>query len=101
MHLVELFLPLSDDDGERFDAALYGQVRKELTEQFGGMTSFGRAPAHGTFRDQDSVVHDDIVVYEVMVEQLDRKWWCDYRTTLEAHFAQNEIVIRATLIERL
>ena len=101
MHLVELFLPLKDNNGQRFDTALYEEVRRALTDRFGGMTSFGRTPAHGTFRDGGSVVHDDIVVYEVMVEQLDRAWWSEYRAKLEKLFAQDEIVVRATPTERL
>jgi len=94
MHLVEMLLPLSVD-GQRFDSALYEQVRHQLTDRFGGMTGFGRSPAQGTFREHGSVVHDNIVVYEVMVEHLDREWWSNYRATLEKLFAQDEIVIRA------
>lgn len=101
MHLVELFLPLSGNDGKRLEPALYERVRHQLTERFGGMTSFGRSPAKGTFKDQGSVVRDDIVVYEVMVEDMDREWWGDYRKRLERLFGQDEIVIRAAPIERL
>lgn len=100
MHLVELFLPLTNAD-EPFSPDLYDQVRKTLTQRFGGMTSFGRSPAEGTFRDEGRVVQDDIVVYEVMVEELDRNWWNKYRAQLEKVFVQDEILVRATMIERL
>ena len=44
---------------------------------------------------------DDVVVFEVMVEALDRQWWAQYRRELESRFAQNELVIRAHEIARL
>jgi hypothetical protein len=36
-----------------------------------------------------------------MVEDLDRGWWSAYRTTLEQRFGQQEMVVRATQLERL
>ncbi len=78
-----------------------GAVRKTLTEKFGGVTAFTRAPAEGLNKDQGRIVHDDIVVIEAMTEELDRNWWSAYRKTLEKEFAQDEIVIRASTIERL
>lgn len=40
-------------------------------------------------------MHDDIIIYEVMAEKLDVKWWGGYRTELEKRFRQNELVVRA------
>jgi hypothetical protein len=47
------------------------------------------------------IVHDDIVVFELMTDPLDRPWWEAYRHGLEQSFAQDEIVIRAVAITRL
>ena len=44
---------------------------------------------------------DEIVVLEVMAETLDREWWRDYRGELERRFRQDEVVIRASEVERL
>ena len=44
---------------------------------------------------------DEIVVFEVMVEELDRDWWRAYRRDLEARFRQDAIVVRAQGIEPL
>ena len=44
---------------------------------------------------------DEIVIFEVMADQLDRQWWRQYRTELEQRFSQAELVIRASLSERL
>jgi hypothetical protein len=101
MYLIEILLPLSDNKGIAIASNLYDAVHTELTDRFGGVTSFGRSPARGAFREGDTVVHDDIVVYEVMAESLDRPWWQDYRRKLEHRFKQNEIVIRASSIERI
>ena len=102
MHIVELLLPLRDNEGNEFPRATLDAVRHELTERFGGVTAHLRAPAAGAWKDDDGDVdHDDVVIVEVMAEELDRAWWADYRRALEERFRQDEIVIRATEIERL
>ena len=68
MHLVEILLPVSDNDGHPFPGKLYADLREELTQRFGGVTVFSRSPAKGMFRDEGKVVHDDVVIYEVMAE---------------------------------
>ena len=40
MHLIQLFLPLYDNDGQAFAKPLFDTVRGELTERFGGVTAF-------------------------------------------------------------
>jgi hypothetical protein len=101
MHLVQILLPLCDNQGNRFGADQFGRRREELTKAFGGVTTFTRAPAQGTTDARGAVVHDDIVVFEVMVERLDRDWWARYRQSLEQEFAQDEILIRASETQRL
>jgi hypothetical protein len=101
-HLVQLLLPLADDEGKAFPASLYRQVMQELTERFGGLTAYARAPAAGLWEERPGkTTRDDIVVYEVMVEALDAAWWATYRGTLEVRFAQDELVVRAHEIRRL
>ena len=101
MHLVQILLPLADNAGRRFDGAAYGRVRRELSERFGGITSFTRAPAEGVWKEGDHTSHDDIVVFEVMARELDHRWWEDYRAELERRFQQETIVIRALKVEML
>lgn len=102
MYLVELFLPLRDNRGQPFPAALYETVRAELAGQHGGVTAFTRVPARGLWEDDDgSVQRDDVVLFEVLVDPLDRGWWKGYRTTLEDRFRQDEVLLRATAVERL
>jgi hypothetical protein len=101
MQLVQILLPLTDNDGKPFAANLFAQVRRELTERFGGLTAFTRAPAEGAWKDAGETQHDDIIVLEVMTESLDRAWWTKYRQELELRFDQDEIVIRAQEITLL
>ena len=73
MHLVQILLPLYDNQGEPFPQREYAQVRDELTERFGGITTFVRSPAEGLWKETPTTtVRDDIVIYEVMTERLDR-----------------------------
>jgi hypothetical protein len=101
-HLVQLLLPLHDQGGDRFPRALHDAVVRELTDRFGGLTAYTRAPAAGLWEeDGGRTVRDDVVVYEVMCETLERPWWGAYRAELERRFMQDEIVVRALGMERL
>lgn len=95
MHLVQILLPLFDNDGNRLAPELFTAVRTELAERYGGLTAFTRAPAEGLWKDAGETRHDDIVVIEVMVPRLVEKWWRLYRTDLEDRFQQDKVVIRA------
>jgi hypothetical protein len=95
MYMTQLLLPLWSNGGERFPTALFEQVRDELVSQFGGLTAYTRTPASGLWQEKDGgTVRDDIVVYEVMVENLDEDWWRSYRRELERRFSQEALVIR-------
>ena len=94
--LVQLLLPLYDNEGNDFPRAQFEQVARELTERFGGLTAYTRAPAEGRWQgDGSATTRDEIIVYEVMTYPLDPGWWRDYRVELERRFAQDRIVIRA------
>jgi hypothetical protein len=103
MHLVQILLPLFDNEGKALPQLLFKRVQSELTHRFGGLTSFMRAPGDGTWKEHEEAppTHDEIVVFEVMVDTLDRSWWKDYRRELERRFRQDEVVIRAQSIEQL
>ncbi|NNU63869.1 MULTISPECIES: hypothetical protein [Rhizobium] len=96
--LVEILLPVIRG---RCNRTNLDSVRKELTERFGGITLHVNAPAEGLWEDDGDVEEDRIIVVEVMVDDLDRAWWSSYRADLEVRFRQEEIVVRAGVIERL
>jgi hypothetical protein len=100
MRLVQLLLPLYDNDGRPLEAEGYRTTRDELTARFGGLTAHTRTPAEGVWRKDDRrTVADQIIVYEVMVERFDPAWWAQYRRTLEQRFRQQVLVVRALPIE--
>jgi hypothetical protein len=102
MHLIEILLPLSDNEGKPFAPELRTQVRDELVEHFGGVTAFTRSPAEGLWKaGEGGAERDDIVIFEVMADWLDRGWWRTYRAELERRFRQDEIVVRAREVELL
>lgn len=102
MHLVQILLPVADNDGKSFPPGHFETVREVLTKRFGGLTAFTRAPAEGLWRSApETTSRDDIVVLEVMAETMDREWWSAYKRELETHFRQREIVVRAQEIELL
>jgi hypothetical protein len=96
MHLVQILLPIHDNAQEPFPREEYGRVRKELTERFGGLTVYTRAPAEGLWKQNENHTSmDDIVIFEVMAKELDTAWWKEYRQDLEARFRQNVVLVRA------
>lgn len=94
--MVQLLLPLWSNSGERFSKKLFDQVSKELIDRFSGLTAHVQAPASGLWEKEDGkTVHDEIIIYEVMVDNLDLPWWTEYRRLLETRFKQNKLIIRA------
>jgi hypothetical protein len=103
MHLVQILLPLYDNDGDKLPKLEFRRVSSELAHRFGGLTAHTQAPAEGIWTESEHAnpTHDEIVIFEVMAETLDRDWWADYRRQLERRFRQKEVVIRAQAIEQL
>lgn len=102
MHAVQILLPLYSNEGEPFPKQYFQRLQTELTEKFGGITAYTRSPASGFWKeDATKTVKDDIIIFEVMTNELDKIWWKSYRKKLELLFQQEEIVIRAWVIETL
>jgi hypothetical protein len=99
MTLIQVLLPMYDNDGRAFPNEMFDQVRKDLTSRFGGLTAFTRAPAEGFWKADGKTKKDDIAVLEIMTDQIDRQWWSDYRQRLESVFRQKRIIIRAQATE--
>ena len=102
MHLIQILLPLYDNDGKPFGQDAFLRVRDDLSERFGGITTYMRSPARGLWKEtQDTTVHDDIVIYEVMTEDLDRDWWRSYREQLTVTFRQALLIVRVSEVQLL
>lgn len=90
MFPMQILLPLRANDGKPFPATHYRAVRHELTERFGGLTAYTRAPAEGLWKEEgDAVTRDEIVIFEVMADDLDRAQRRRYRAELERRFVQD------------
>ncbi len=101
MQLVQILLPLRDNEGCAFGREAFEAVFKEVSERFGGSTAYTRSPAEGIWQSHQGSHLDDIVVVEVMVSALDRAWLRSYRQELAKRFRQEELVVRAQAIEIL
>jgi hypothetical protein len=96
MYLIQILLPLYDNGGNPFPQRDYSRVRDELTERFGGITAYLRSPAEGLWRETPSqTIRDEIVIYEIMSETLEREWWQTYRAELARRFRQEMLIVRA------
>ena len=102
MQLIQLFLPVYDATRKPFPKAMFDAVRAELAGRHGGVTAYLRSPAVGLWEDAEGeCVRDEVMLFVVMVEALDRDWWQAYRRELEQRFAQDEVLLRASPVERL
>lgn len=102
MHLIELFLPLYDSEGNRFPEKIFSDLKNDLTDAFGGLTIHSKAPATGLWKpENDEPVKDTIVIYEVMTENLDEDYWQECKKHLQNGLQQDEIMIRSTQIRLL
>ena len=103
MQLVQLLIPLFDNAGRRFDQRTFDTLARQLGERFGGVTAFVQSPAQGVWKNRRSgrLVHDEMILAEILVEAIDHAWWAAFRRELETRFGQEEIVIRAIACDRL
>ncbi|WP_257452328.1 hypothetical protein [Archangium lipolyticum] len=101
MHIVQFLLPLRDNERRPFARADFEKVRAELTDRFGGVTAFLQSPAAGAWKEEGETVRDEMLLFEVMVEALDRAWWSGYRAELERRFRQERVLVRALGAEML
>jgi hypothetical protein len=100
--LIQIFLPLSDYNGHSFPGDWYKQISTDLTERFGGVTIYKRAPVTGLWKEEEKhTVKDDLIIYEVMVDKEQIDFWEPFRKQLEQQFTQKSILIRSSLIQIL
>jgi hypothetical protein len=100
-YLVQILLPKEAGTGQPIAQYWFDGFLEELTNEFGGVTSFLRAPGQGLWHSGSGTEKDRIAVVAVMVDRLDREFWRSLRERVERELSQAEIVIRAQEITRL
>jgi len=99
MYLIQILLPLYDNEGNPIPLAHHRAVKRELAERFHGLTAYNRAPAEGLWTKGRKTHRDDIIIYEVMIRSRQMSWWRGFRQRLEKLFRQDSVVVRAQAIE--
>jgi len=85
-HLVQILLPKEAGTGQPIAKYWFDGFLKELTDEFGGVTSFLRAPGQGLWHSGSGTEKDSIAVIEVMVDRLDPVFWRSLRERVSASF---------------
>jgi hypothetical protein len=101
MHLIQILLPLADNRGAALPDETLRSIHRELSNAFGGLTVFSRAPAKGVWKENGADAHDDIVIIEVMAKSLDKAWWRSFRLRTESLLRQDKLVVRSYPITEL
>ena len=94
MFLIQILLPCADNSGVLFPKEDFESLKLELASAFGGVTAYIQAPADGLWRAGPEESHDEIVIFEIMVEVLDAAGWTARRAELERRFRQERVIIR-------
>ena len=102
MQLVQVFLPLYDNNKNLFHKSLYDDVRNKLKDKFGGVTVYRNSPVEGLWKDEAGKTnYDELIIAEVMIGEPDKEWWSQFRHSLELIFKQQEILIRCIVFEKV
>ena len=102
MQLIQIFLPLYDNNKQGFDRSFYDDLRTQLKDQFGGVTFYRHTPAEGLWKDETGNTNfDELIIAEVMVDKVDKEWWQQFKQRLEEIFKQEEILIRSIVFKKL
>ncbi|MCF6113611.1 hypothetical protein [Mesorhizobium muleiense] len=82
MHLVQILLPRADNTGRPFGREDFDRVKEDLASRFDGVTAYLQAPAEGQWQDGEQSSKDEIVIFEVMVDDVDLPDWRKRRAEL-------------------
>jgi hypothetical protein len=95
MHLIQIFLPLFDNQGNQFSADKFSEVRQSMVTRYGGVTIYKQAASGLWENESGHIDKDTLIVMEVIIKKLHKRWWKHLRQSLEKDFQQNRILIRA------
>lgn len=94
MRLIQLLVPLNDNDNNRFPKEVFIGIKEQLLDKFKGVTAFSQSPAEGLWNDGTDVQKDQIILYEIMTEDINKEWWESFVRDLEHNLKQEKILLR-------
>lgn len=101
-YLLQLILPVRDNDGNAFPDTLWDGLKARLADMFGGVTAFRRAPAEGVWAPSpEKRAAEDVFIVEVMARTLDHTWWAALQAELEQALGQEHVIIRAIAVTEI
>jgi hypothetical protein len=84
MQLVQIFLPLYDNNKQLFEESVYNDVRNMLKDQFGGVSFHRNTPVGGLWKDEGGKTnYDELIIAEIMIHNLNKEWWKQFKQDLE------------------
>jgi hypothetical protein len=98
--LVQILIPLTTGEGA-IEKQWFEALMNELTDRFGGATSFKQSPGQGHWDSGEDIERESIVLIEVMSDRLDEAYWTELKARLEQQLTQDEILIRAIPVSQL
>ena len=101
MYLIQILLPLYDNNKQALEKSLFDKVRDDLKNVFGGITLYRNSPAEGAWSDETETDYDELITAEVIADNLDHAWWQQFKYEMEQTFKQKELMIRCIKFERL
>ncbi|MBX6393210.1 MAG: hypothetical protein IRY96_07025 [Burkholderiales bacterium] len=99
-HLVQILVPVHDRNGETVPTAAFDDIRHHLKQHFQSVTAHVRMPAERLGSSEAEPRGEELVVFEIFCERLDRCWWHDFRRHLEPRFGA-KLHVRALPVEKL
>ncbi|MCP1738289.1 hypothetical protein [Bradyrhizobium japonicum] len=84
-YVVQILVPTQTGKGEPVSTEWFDNFLQELTDRFGGATSFVRAPGQGLWRSDGTTERDTIAVLEVMAAKLAPRTCRHHRLRRPAH----------------
>jgi hypothetical protein len=90
----DVYLPLYKNDGAKIGAALIKKIRKQLVDQFGGLTHF-RHRNLGLWKFGALTFRDEIIIFRVIGENRSqgRKFFKNFKPVLAKALGQHMILI--------
>lgn len=95
MYLMQIFVPYGNSADGALREEPYMNLKQELTDRFGGVTVYSRAPVKGIWKPAPGQQEaDDMIIYEVLLGKPDMSYWSSLKSRLEYIFQQQEILMR-------